>query len=409
MRDTDFYQQILGLEEPWTVTRVDLDVTEQRVDIWVDHGTGIKWPCPKCGAPLTCRDHADERVWRHLDTCQFQTLLHARIPRVECPDHGVAQVRVPWAEPRSRFTRLFERLAIDVLTQCATISGARRLLRLSWDEAWGIMERAVARGRGRKQAEPIRHLGIDEKAFRKGHSYMTVVCDLGRGTVEHVAEGRRQESLEACLAAMSEEQRAGVEAVAMDMWQPYVAATEACIPDATEKIVFDRFHIMQHMGGAVDRVRRQENRALVKGGDDTLKGTKYVWLYSEENLPDRLRPTLEALRDSALKVARAWAIKESLRDLWTYRRKGWARRFVKSWLSWASRSHLAPVVRVARMIRRHLANILTFFDHRVTNAVAEGLNSKIMSIKRRCGGFRNRENFKTAILFHCGGLDLYPR
>ena len=174
---------------------------------------------------------------------------------------------------------------------------------------------------------------------------------------------------------MSEEQREGAEAVAMDMCQPCVAATEARVP---------------------------------KAGDDTLKRTKHVWLCSEENLPDHLRPTLEALRDSTLRVARAWAIKESLRDLWTCRRKGWARRFLRDWMAWAMRSRLAPVLRVARMIRSHLANILTFFDHRVTNAVAEGLNSKIMSITRRCGGFRNPENFKTAIHFHCGGLDLLP-
>lgn len=409
MRDTDFYQQILGLAEPWFVHEVDLNVAEHRVDIWVGHTPKVRWPCPQCGVPLACRDHAEQRVWRHLDTCQFQTHLHARIPRVQCPDHGVAQVRVPWAEPRSRFTALFERLAIAVLTQCATVQGACRLLGLSWDEAWGIMARAVARGQARKRAEPIRHVGVDEKAFRKGHRYMTVVCDLGRATVEHVAEGRRQESLEACFGAMSEEQRESVQAVAMDMWQPYVAATAACIPQAGDKIVFDRFHLMQHMGGAVDMVRRQEHRALTRAGDDTLKRTKYVWLYSEENLPDRLRPTLEALRDSNLKVARAWAIKESLRHLWTYRRKGWARRFLRGWHGWAIRSRLAPVVRVARMIMSHLDNILTFFDHRITNAVAEGLNSKIMAIKRRCGGFRNPEHFKTAIYFHCGGLDLNPR
>lgn len=145
---------------------------------------------------IDCRDHAEERTWRHLDTCQFKTFIHASIPRVDCPEHGVRQAKVPWAEPKSRFTLLMERMVIDVLMACSTIEGARRLLRLSWDEAWGVMERAVRRGMGRKEQRRISYLGVDEKAFRKEHSYMTVVCDLMRGTVEHVAEKRRTSSLE---------------------------------------------------------------------------------------------------------------------------------------------------------------------------------------------------------------------
>ena len=118
------------LEAPWTVTRVDLSVTEERVDVWAGHADRVRWPCPTCGAELPVYDHAAERAWRHLDTCQFVTCVHARPPRVECPDHGVRQVRLPWAEPHARFTLLFERLAIDVLKEC-DIRGATRILRIT--------------------------------------------------------------------------------------------------------------------------------------------------------------------------------------------------------------------------------------------------------------------------------------
>lgn len=188
MRDTDLYQRILGLEKPWFVKKVDLQVAENRVDIWLEHPGGAKWPCPKCGQEPPCRDHAEERAWRHLDACQFQTHLYARIPRVECPEHGALQVAVPWAEARSRFTILMERFVIDVLQQCATVLGACRLLRLSWDEVWGVVQRAVRRGLARKRQRPLPVIGVDEKAFKKGHKYMTVVCDLDNATVEHVAE-----------------------------------------------------------------------------------------------------------------------------------------------------------------------------------------------------------------------------
>ena len=294
MHDTALYQYLLGLQSPWTVSRVNLDVNGQRVDVWAEHPEDVAWVCPHCTKSLPLYDHAEERTWRHLDSCQFQTHLHARIPRVACGEHGVVQVKVPWAEPRSRFTLLFERFAIDVLSQC-DVSGATRILRLSWDEAWGVMQRAVTRGRARKQARIVRRIGVDEKAAAKGHRYLTLVCDLDEGTVEHIAEDRQQESLDGYYAGLTQEQLDGIEAVAMDMWEPYIQATRAQVPEAAEKIVFDRFHVMSHIGKAVDTVRKQEHRDLMAAGDETLKGSKYLWLYSRENVPERRRDAFAAL------------------------------------------------------------------------------------------------------------------
>src|SRR5688572_16191022 len=118
MRDTQLYQQILGLAEPWFVSRVELNTVENRVDIWVEHRQDAKWCCPVCGKQVGLHDHADERVWRHLDTCQLKTFVHARVPRTGCLEHGMRKVKVPWAETHSRFTLLMERLIIDVIRQC---------------------------------------------------------------------------------------------------------------------------------------------------------------------------------------------------------------------------------------------------------------------------------------------------
>jgi transposase len=408
MKDVELYARILGLAAPWSVQNVELKTSESRVDIWLEHEPRVAWACPECGLQLPCRDHAEERTWRHLDTCQFKTFLHARIPRVDCPVHGARQVSIPWAEPRSRFTLLMERFVIDVITECATIDGARRLVRLSWDETMGVMARAVRRGKARKERRKISYIGVDEKAFRKGHNYMTVVCDLIRGTVEHVADDRKKSSLEEYFDTLSETQVASIKAVSMDMWQPYFLATMGRVPDAARKIVFDRFHIMQHTCKAVDKVRRQENKALAAEGDNILKGSKYLWLYSLENMPDKHRPRFESLKASSLKTGKAWAMKESLRGLWEYLSPGWAKRFLKKWCSWAKRSKLEPMKKVANMLLDHADNIVTFCDHRRTNATAEGLNSRIMAIKRRACGYRNRDNFKMAIYFFCGGLSLYP-
>ncbi len=407
MRDVELYRQVLGLDAPWTVTRVDLDVQHQRVDVFVDHGASDRWTCPACETALPLYDHSEERVWRHLDTCQFLTYLHARPPRVECPTHGVRQVRLPWAEPHSRFTALFERLAIDVLRE-SDVTGATRILRLSWHEAWRLQERAVARGRRRKGPHVPARLGVDEKSVAKGHKYLTLVCDLDAGTVEHIADDHKHTSLDEYFETLSPAQRAQIQAVAMDMWDPYIRSVNTYVPNGAEKIVFDRYHIMVQMGTAVDIVRKREHRELRATDDNTLSGSKYLWLYAAEHVPEKHRARWRRLITADLRTARAWALKERLRDLWSYQHPTWALKFYRRWYYWATHSRLAPVIAVAKMIERRLLNVLTYFRHRITNAVSEGLNSKIQTIKKMAYGFRNKEHFKTAIYFHCGGLDLYP-
>ena len=144
MDSVELYRQLLGLTAPWTVEHVELDMAKKHVEVHVGHSAGQRFACPECGRELGVYDHLAERVWRHLDSCQFLTYLHARPPRVSCPEHGVHQVTLPWAQSGSRFTNLFEALAIDVLL-AANVKKAAEILRITWDEAWHLMERAVLR------------------------------------------------------------------------------------------------------------------------------------------------------------------------------------------------------------------------------------------------------------------------
>ena len=407
MQDTELYRYLLGLESPWEVSRVELSVADQRVDVWASHPKGTRFACPECERQLAVYDHADERAWRHLDSCQFLTYLHARAPRVECPVHGVRTVALPWAEPHSRFTMLFERLAVDVLKEC-DVEGACRILRISWDEGWRLMERAVERGLLRRPVSAPMHVGVDEKAAGRGQDYITVVSDIDAATVRFIADERKEASLDSYFDTLPADELARIEAVAMDMWEPYANSVRAHLDDADNKIVFDRYHIMGHMGKAVDTVRKAEHRRLRANGDNLLAGTKYLWLYSSENLPERHAERFAALRAVELKTGRAYAIKEDLRYLWDYVRRGWAEKHWKRWYFWATHSRLDPVIAVARMIKRHYDGVMAFFAHRITSATAEGLNSRIQAIRVQARGYRNREHFKTAIYFHLGGLDLYP-
>jgi len=399
------YRQLLGLDAAWEVSDVTLCVEEKRIEILLRHRGG-KVECPECGALCSIADHAPERSWRHLNTMQFETHLRARVPRSNCKSCGVKTTKVPWAEKHSRFTLLFEAFAIEVLKACSTISGALELLGIGWDAAHRIMERAVKRGLERRELEALEYVGMDEKSFGKGQDYISVLVDLSEGRVLEVSPGRTEESAEQLWAALREDQRAGIKAVAIDMWPAFSKSISKHASQA--EIVHDRFHISKHLNEAVDKVRREEHKALMREGDERLKGSRQLWLFNPENMSEERWLEFSRLKDLELKTARAWAIKEQFRWFWDYRYAGNARKFFSKWYSWASRSRLGPIIQVAKMLKRHLANILTYFRHRITNAVTEGLNSRIQSIKASARGFRAFANYRTRILFYCGKLDLTP-
>ena len=193
------------------------------------------------------------------------------------------------------------------------------------------------------------------------------------------------------------------------MWDPFIASIYEHVPSAEEKMVFDRFHIAKHANEGVDKVRKSENRERLKDGDPTLKGSTYLWLHRRATLPEQHRDRFAVLQALHLKTGRAYALKEALAELWDYQRPGWARKYWRRWYFWATHSRLEPMVRVATMIKDHLTGVMNYFGHRITNAVAEGRNSKIATIQKMAYGFRNKSHFRTAVLFRCGGLSLYPR
>jgi transposase len=400
------YALLLGLGEDWQVLSVDLDLDDQRVEIRIQHNSEIRCCCPECGLPCPLKDHAEERTWRHLDTMQFETVLHARIPRTNCPEHSVRNIHIPWAEPHGRFTLLFQAFAISVLKASSSIEKGRRLLRLSWRSTQNIMNSAVERGLERRDLDEIKHVGIDEKSFRKGQDYVSVMTDIEGGRVLEVVPGRTREAADSLWETLSEEQQEQIEAVAMDMWVAYANSAEQHVPQAD--IVHDRFHIAKYLGEAVDQVRRAEHKTLKKEGDERLTGTRYLWLSNQENLSAKSAATFAEIKDSKLKTSRAGALREMFREFYVQSSAEQGRSFFKDWYAWASRCRLAPMVKVAKMIKRHLDRIVTWFKHRISNASAEGFNSLIQALKAAARGFRNFENYRTRILFFCGHLDLLP-
>lgn len=407
MNPNEFYGTLLGLTSPWRVIAVDVDQAKREVSIRVEYPASELLHCPTCEAVCPGYDHKTRR-WRHLNTMQFKTFIEGKVPRTNCGEHGVHLIRIPWAEDKSRYTALFEAYAIDVLQAVRSKVQAEELTALSWDQVDLIMDRAVARGMERRKIERLKNCGIDEKSFGKGHNYASILHDLDGRRVLDVVHERTKEATNTLWERIPEEQRHQIEAVAMDMWQPYMESAQALVPQAV--IVHDKFHCVKELKKAVDSVRKKEHKILKaeNDGESVLNKTKYLWLKNPKNWSDAQREQFAAMKIDVLQVGRAWTIAQAFEGFWEYRYAGSARKFFDRWYFWATHSRLPAVIEAARTLKRHLPGLLAYCKHRITNAVAEGMNSKIQLIKANARGFRNFEKYRTAILFSCGRLDLYP-
>jgi len=337
---------------------------------------------------------------------QFSTQIRASTPRSKCNQCGVKTIKVPWAGKHSRFTLMFEAMAIEVFKAAANVSAAAKLLGLNWESAHTIMQRAVERGLMSRQLDEVKHVGVDEKSFGKGQDYISILTDLDGRRVLEVAPERKIKSADQLWNTLTKEQLRKIVSVSMDMWPAFMTSAQKNVPQAS--IVHDRFHVSKYLNDAVDKVRRKENKHLLGQGDERLKGTRQLWLFNESNLDDDGLVELQMAQRQDLKTGRAWAIKENFRDFWDYRSYSGAKAFFDRWYSWAIRSQLRPIKKVATMLKKHLKGLLTYSKHGVTNSMAEGFNSRVQSIKSAARGFRNFANYRTRILFYCGKLKLAP-
>jgi transposase len=330
MNDKQLYEQLLGLSAPWEVSTVALDVEKETVHVHVAPTTGSKLCCPECGRACAGYDLREPRQWRHLDSCGFVTYLVARIPRVQCPEHGVGTVRIPWSEPHSRFTLAFSWFAIRVLQATKVQHQAARLMRLNPGQVHDLMQQAVRRGLERREEVLMEHLSVDEKSYGYGHRYLSALSDSQGRRVLEVVEGRTREAANDLLGVLSPTQQEAVRSVSMDMWPAFMTAREESLPHADT--VHDRFHIAAYLNRAVDLTRRSEIRELRQQGDEAiLAHSKYIWLKNPENLTDKQQKQFELLMEADLQTSLAWALKENFRHFFACVDVEAGREFFSNW------------------------------------------------------------------------------
>ena len=400
MRDTLLFQQALGLTDTWTVTRSEFEAERSRLDLYLDFTKGATFPCPECGAG-GCRVHdTEEKTWRHLNFFQHEAYLHARTPRVRCGACGVRLVPVPWARPGSGFTLLFEALVM-MLVKEMPVAAIARMVREHDTRLWRIVHHYVDQARADADFSQVSRVGMDEKASRRGHRYLTLFVDLDESRLLFATQTRESSTVTAFRDDLERHggKASQVREFCHDMWPAYIKGIRDTFPAAS--MTFDKFHVMKLLNEAVDKVRRQEQRVRPE-----LKRSRYVWTTNPENLSPDQFAQLDVLNVKRLnlKTARAYHMRLAFQEFWSMTADT-AKEFLKQWYFWATHSRLQPMIDFARMLRRHEAGFLRWIQSRLSNGVLEGINSLVQAAKAKARGYRSTRNLIAMAYLLAGKLN----
>lgn len=398
------FTSALGLTAPWEVKDVRFAPESGRIDFDVGFAPGRRFACPACGAEAQAVHDTRERSWRHLHFFQFEAYIHAHLPRVRCSQCGkTTQVPVPWARPGSGFTQLFEALALT-LCQAMPVQKVAQHLGVGDDALWRMLRHYVDTARAQEDFSAVTAVGIDETAARRSQDYITVFHDLEARRLLFACPGRDQGTVGRFVEDLKAHggRPEAVRAACMDMSKAYIAGVSKHLP--ATPITFDVFHIIALANDAMEAVRREEAR-----NEPDLRRTRWTWLKDKHRWSERQINQYANLSRRGLKVARAWRLKETLRELFaTAPNSAEAQARFARWYSWARRSRLAPMKRLAATLRAHLPGILNGFDSRLTNGAVEGINSLLQAAKARARGYRTHGNFIAVAYLIAGKLTHLP-
>jgi transposase len=383
------FDLLLNFGYDWKVEKVTVNYQLEEVDVHIRY-VGLSAECPDTLEICGIYDHRTNRRWRHLDTLQFKTHINCSVPRVKS-SKGVKTIKVPWAENYERHTYLFERLTIDLLQATKNQTQTSKLLRCGFNIVNRIIHGSVERGMARRsQKTSFTNLSIDEKSFKKGHQYVTVVSIPSTGCVIDVCEGRDKDSTKELLEnIVAPEYRDEVETISMDMWKAYQSSVAEVLPKTKIKIVHDRFHLIKYLNDAIDKVRRRE----VKHHDD-LKNSRFALLKNKENLTEKQQIIFDHIQSSNYQVSKAWQTRENFRDIFGSSSTAEALSLFIKWGASVLKTNIKEVIKVAKIFNNHLEGVCNAMVERFSNAMAERLNGKIQEVKAVGRGYRTFKNFR---------------
>jgi transposase len=415
MTPEKLFQELLGLGLKWEVVESRFDRESGTVVLRIRETVRL-WEaerCPEEGGPVSCYDHTEELVWRHLNVFQHRCEIHCELPRGKCRQCGkVYRVRPPWEGLSTHFSKEFEAYALLLMREMPMAKVAEAVGETD-TRLWRMLFRHVDTAYAQADFSNVSCVGVDEMNVRKGHEYLSVFADLVAKRVVFATEGKDQTTWQRFVEELEKHNghRHAITQASMDMSRAYQQGVAQTCRNA--KVVFDKFHLIRHANAAVDEVRRTEISLGRNCRRHPLQQTQWIWRKNPENLTDKERARLEELDQENLATAKAYQMRLCLQDIYRLenvpaaesRLLAWCR-----WVQWVAKKHpsllFAPMVKVAKMIQTHLAGILAYWKWRLTNAFMEGLNSLFQATKRKARGYRSSVYFITMLYFIAGKLRL---
>ena len=401
MRVTTAFNRMLGLPGAWV-----RDVAFGSEGVIVTVVLRAKKPvCSGCGARgLKIKEHREKR-WRHLDLGAPRCVIECRLRRLYCPGCGDVYEAVPWARAGSPYTRDFDDLCAWLAQQMSQTQ-VTNLMRIAWESVAKILERVVSDKLDRGRLDGLVQIGCDEVSYGAEHKFLTCVADHQQGRIVWAAPGRNATTLQAFFDGLTDEQKASIKAVSIDMSAGYEKAIRNAVPDA--EVCFDPFHVVQLGSRATDQVRRAEYNKHGRSGTDAgkwIKGVRYSLLKdpSKQTTTQLLR--LAEVQQTNKAMFRAALLYGELRYVYKVPKEQ-AEERLNAWLAWASRSRLTPFVKLARTIRKHKAGVLAAVELGLSNGRLEALNSKVRLLSHRAYGFHSANALIAIIYLCCAGIQI---
>jgi transposase len=372
----------------YRVYRQEINEKSKTLKLWVRRKRGNRnLECSGCGRKFAKAYDANERAVRDLPWSEIQTTVFIEVYRVECPDCGVKVEKVPLLPSKAPFSKRFED-AVGLACESAAARQVSRQFGLPASTVRAIDLRYLERWAVTRRMPPLRQMGVDEIHMGKKQKFLTVVCNLETSEPLWFGRERKKETLDDFFATqLRARQRCGIEAACVDMWKPYRLSIEQWAPNC--RIIYDKFHIMQHAQNAVDEVRRAE--FFRKGGRirELVKGKRWLLLSRWVNLDTGKKQQLNQLFALNRRVMKAYLLKESLDRLWTYRYEGAMLRYLQSWMDQLRWQRLEPFEKLAQTLLDHVDGILNYCRVKVPLGVVEAVNGNIKSLLRRGRGYKN--------------------
>ena len=372
----------------YQVYRHEIDERGKKLELWVRRKRGNrKIECSGCGRKFREFYDMSERAVRDLPWSAFQTTVYIEIYRVKCPDCGVKREKVLQLPSKAPFSKRFEE-AVGEACESASARQVARRFKLPASTVRAIDLRYLERWAAARRKPALRQMGIDELYLGKKQKFVTVVSNLESREPLWFGEERKKETLDEFFRTqLSPKQRERIEAACLDMWKPYRLSLEDWVPGC--RLVYDKFHVLQHANAAIDEVRRAEFFRQGRRQRGLVKGKRWLLLSRWVNLNTEKKRQLNELFRLNRRVMKAYLLKESLSRLWEYRYEGAMLRYLQSWIDQLRWQRLKPFEKLAGMLLDHLEGILNYCRTRIAMGVVEAINGNIKSLLHRGRGYKN--------------------